>query len=153
MAEALGVAASVIAVIDLSAYVASWCSEYYANVENASHDIERFRRETQRLKETLEQVQSLCDGPNSAKLHASQTLRDRVEDCGIQLAQLATKLKPQTAQIVMHRFGIGALIWSFRSHEVDTIMKKLGNCRYNISFSFQDDQAYVSSTVLKYNRS
>jgi len=153
MAEAPGVAASVIAVIDLSANVVSWCSEYYANVENASHDIERLQRETQRLKETLEQVQSLCDGPNSAKLQASQILRNWVKDCGMQLAKLATELKPQTGQIVMHRFGIGGLIWPFRSHEVDAITKKLGNCRYNISFSFQDDQAYVSSTVLKYNRS
>jgi hypothetical protein len=82
------------------------------------------------------------------KLYASQTLRDRVKDCRIQLAKLATKLKLQTGQIVMHRFGIGGLIWPFRSHEVDTIMKKLRNCRYNISFIFQDDQAYVHRPYL-----
>ncbi|KAF7502268.1 hypothetical protein GJ744_006279 [Endocarpon pusillum] len=35
MAEAFGLAASVITVIDLSAKVASRCSEYYANVKNA----------------------------------------------------------------------------------------------------------------------
>ena len=57
MAEALGLAASVIAVIDLSAKVAAQCSEYYANVKNARDDIGRLQRETQQLKATLEQVQ------------------------------------------------------------------------------------------------
>jgi hypothetical protein len=41
MAEALGLAASVIAVIDLLAKVASRCSEYYANVKNVRDEIER----------------------------------------------------------------------------------------------------------------
>jgi hypothetical protein len=41
MADALGLASSVITVIDLSAKVASWCSIYYANVKNARDDIKR----------------------------------------------------------------------------------------------------------------
>ena len=40
MAE-LGLASSIITVIDLSAKVASWCSEYYANVKDARDDFER----------------------------------------------------------------------------------------------------------------
>jgi hypothetical protein len=40
IAEALGITASVITVIDLSAKVASRCSEYYANIKNARDDIE-----------------------------------------------------------------------------------------------------------------
>ncbi len=71
MAEVVGLAASVIAVIDLSAKVTSRCSEYHANVKNARDDIERLQGEAQRLKETLEQAQSLCNGPNYAKLQAS----------------------------------------------------------------------------------
>jgi hypothetical protein len=35
MAEALGITVSVIAVIDLSAKVASRCFKYYANIKNA----------------------------------------------------------------------------------------------------------------------
>jgi hypothetical protein len=45
MAEALGLATNVIAVIDLSARVASRCSEYYAKVKDARNDIERLQRE------------------------------------------------------------------------------------------------------------
>jgi hypothetical protein len=147
MAEALGLAASVIAVIDLSAKVASRCSEYYANVKNARDDIERLQGEAQRMKETLEQAQSLCNGPNCAKLQALQTLRDGVKDCRIQLAQLETKLEPRTSQKVMSRCGIRALKWPFRSAEVDGIMEKLGRCRDNISFNLLIDQAYVLLSI------
>lgn len=68
MAEALGLAASVIAVIELSAKVASRYSEYYANVKNAPDDIERLQKEAQGIKATLEMVQSLCDSPNGVML-------------------------------------------------------------------------------------
>lgn len=143
MAEALGIAASVIAVIDLSAKVASRCSEYYANVKNASDDIERLQREAQGLRAILERVQSLCDDPNGVKLQQSQSLRDRVKDCKKQLAQLETKLEPRTRNKLMSRYGMRALRWPLKSNEVDGIIKKLGNCKDNISFSLQVDQEYV----------
>ena len=143
MAEALGLATSVIAVIDLSAKVASWCSEYYANVKNARDDIERLQREAQGLKATLERVHSLCDGPNGVGLQNSQSLREGVEDCQKQLAQLEAKLEPRTKNKLMIRYGIRALKWPLKSNEVGTIMEKLGNCKDNISFSLQVDQEYV----------
>jgi hypothetical protein len=140
MAEALGLAASVIAVIDLSAKVASRCSEYYANVKNAPDDIERLQREAQGIKATLERIQSLCDGPNGVMLQESQSLREGVKDCQKQLAQLETKLEPRTTNKLMSRYGIRALRWPLKSKEVDRITKKLGNCKDNISFSLQVDQ-------------
>ncbi|OBT60675.1 hypothetical protein VE03_09889, partial [Pseudogymnoascus sp. 23342-1-I1] len=139
MAE-LGLASSVITVIDLSAKVASWCSEYYANVKNARDDIERLQREAQGLKATLERVQSLCDGPNGVKLQVSQSLREAVKDCKKQLDQLETKLEPRTTNKLMSRYGMRALRWPLKSKEVDGIIKKLGNCKDNISFSLQVDQ-------------
>jgi hypothetical protein len=36
-----------------------------------------------------------------------------------------------------------ALTWLFKSNEVDGIIKKLGNCKGNISFSLQVNQAYI----------
>ena len=140
MAEALGLAASVIAVIDLSAKVVSRCSKYYANVKNAGDDIERLQREAQGLKATLERVHSLCDGRNGIRLQESWSLREGVEGCQKQLAQLNAKLKPRTTNKLMSRCGMRALRWPLKSNEVDGIMKKLGNCRDNISFSLQVDQ-------------
>ncbi|KAM3066489.1 hypothetical protein ACMFMG_011987 [Clarireedia jacksonii] len=140
MAEALGIVASVIAVIDLSVKVASRCSEYYTNIKNARDDIERLQREAQGLKAILERVHSLCNGPNGIRLQDSQGLRKRVEDCQKQLAQLEAKLEPRTTKKLMSRYGIRALKWPFKSNEVDSIIEKLGNCKDNISFSLQVDQ-------------
>lgn len=143
MAEALGLAASVVTVIDLSAKIASRCSEYYTNVKNARDDIERLQRGAQGLKAALERVQALCDGPNGVKLQESQSLREGVKDCQKQLAELETKLEPRTRDKLMSRYGMRALRWPLKSNEVDGIMKKLGNCKDNISFSLQVDQEYV----------
>jgi predicted RNase H-like nuclease (RuvC/YqgF family) len=140
MAEGLGLAASVIAVIDLSVKVATLCSKYYTNVKNARGDIEHLQSEAQRLKETLEQVQSLCNSPNGAKLRESQSLRDRVEDSKVQLAQLKTKLESKNSQKAMRRFGRRALKWPFMSNEIDGIMKALGDCKDSISFILQVDE-------------
>jgi hypothetical protein len=148
MAEALGLAASVIAVIDLSAKVASRCSEYYANVKNARDDIERLQREAQGLEATLGRVHSLCDGPNGVKLQDPQSLCEGVKDCQKQLAQLEKKLQPRATEKLMSRYGKRALKWPLKSKEVDGIMKTLGKCRDNISFSLQVDQEYVVLFIL-----
>jgi polyhydroxyalkanoate synthesis regulator phasin len=148
MAEALGLTASVIAVIDLSAKVASRCSKYYADVKNTREDIERLQREAQGLEATLIRVQSLCDAPNGMQLHESQSLCEGVEDCKKQLAQLENKLEPRTRNKFISRCGIRALRWPLEKSQVDGIIDKLRNCRDNISFSLQVDQEYVVSSII-----
>lgn len=143
MAEALGLGASVIAVIDLSVKVAARCSEYYTNVKNAREDIERVQKETKRSKEIAQQIQSLCDGPNGPKLLSSQSLRDGVNECEKQLARIEAKLEPGTRNKLMRHYGGRALRWPFKSKEVDAILRQLGQCQGNISSSLQVDQMYV----------
>jgi hypothetical protein len=143
MAEALGLAASVIAIIELSAKVASLCFEYYNNVKNARDDIARLQREADRLKDTLKQIQSLLNGPNGAKLRASQNLHNGVADCLLQLADLETKLEPGKRHRVMRHFGGRALKWPFKNEEVEGIVKDLGRCKEMISLGLQVGQACV----------
>ncbi|KAJ8067013.1 hypothetical protein OCU04_004393 [Sclerotinia nivalis] len=140
MAEALGIVSSVIAVIDLSVKVASRCSEYYTNVKNARDDIGRLQSEAQGLKAILERVRSLCDGTNGVRLQDPQGLRKGVENCQKQLTQLEAKLEPRRINKLMSRHGIRALKWPFKSKEVDSLIKKLENCKANISLSLQVDQ-------------
>ncbi|KAB8293705.1 hypothetical protein EYC80_009191 [Monilinia laxa] len=140
MAEALGIVSSVIAVIDLSVKVTLRCSEYYTNVKNARDDIGRLQNEAQGLKAILERVCSICDGTNGVRLQDPQGLRKGVEDCQKQLAQLEAKLEPRGINKLMSHFGKRALKWPFKSKEVDSLIKKLENCKANISFSLQVDQ-------------
>ncbi|RYP17500.1 hypothetical protein DL765_004464 [Monosporascus sp. GIB2] len=142
--DGLASAASVIAVIDLSAKVASLCFQYSTAVKNAKSDIERLRREVDRLKTTLEGAQRLLDSPNGARLQTSQPLSDGLHDCASQLAKLETKLEKKlnrgTARRMMSSFGVRALKWPFESKDVDNIIQSLNNSRDTLSASLNIDQ-------------
>jgi uncharacterized membrane protein YccC len=144
MAEAVGLVASLFTVIQM----ASKISEYCGNVRNATDDMAHLRTEIERLKATFEQVQSLCEGPNGAELHSSDNLLGALKDCELLLAQLAKKLDPRLSNPrardrLTSRLRMHALIWPFKSKEVEEIMNKLRKCKDNISFGLQVDQAYV----------
>jgi phage host-nuclease inhibitor protein Gam len=86
--EGLGVAANVIAVIDLSAKVASLCFQYLTAVKDAKKDIERLQAEVGQVGDILREVQRLLHGPDGARLSASQTLCNSLKDCSLQLKEL-----------------------------------------------------------------
>jgi len=133
-------AASVIAVIDMSARVSSLCFQYYTNVGNARDDIARLRKQADGLMAIVKHLQPLLDGPNGAKFETSQNLRDALDDCLSQLAELEKKLDPGKARKAMRRIGIRALKWPFKSNEVEIIVKSLGRCMDAISLGLQVDQ-------------
>jgi uncharacterized protein YukE len=144
MAEPIGLVASLVTLIQMSSKICEYCG----NVRNATDDKEHLRKEIERLKATLEQVQSLCKGPTGAELQSSGNLLDAMKDCERLLAQVAQKLDPRmlsprardkwTSRLRMH-----ALTWPFKRKEVEEIMNKLRTCKDNISFGLQVDQAYV----------
>ena len=55
MAE-LGLVANVMAVVDLSAKIASSCYQYSRDVKDAKADIERFKREMDSISKLLQRV-------------------------------------------------------------------------------------------------
>ncbi|KAH7116445.1 hypothetical protein EDB81DRAFT_819588 [Dactylonectria macrodidyma] len=59
MAEAVGLAISVIAIIDLSAKVATLCLQYSTAVRNAGDDITRLQRRLNDLSTCLQRAQDL----------------------------------------------------------------------------------------------
>ncbi|RYP57916.1 hypothetical protein DL770_010551 [Monosporascus sp. CRB-9-2] len=142
--DGLGSAASVVAIIDLSAKVASLCFQYSTAVKNAKSDIERVRGEVDRLKTTLEGAQRLLDSPNGAKLQTSQHLSAGLDHCASQLAKLEEKLEEKinrgTARKMMSAFGLRALKWPFESKDVDNIIQNLNKCRDTLSTNLNIDQ-------------
>ncbi|RYP41559.1 hypothetical protein DL768_010475 [Monosporascus sp. mg162] len=142
--DGLGSAASVVAIIDLSAKVASLCFQYSTAVKNAKSDIERVRGEVDRLKTTLEGAQRLLDSPNGARLQTSQPFSEALHDCASQLAKLKAKLEKKlnrgTARKMMSAFGVRALKWPFESKDVDNIIQNLNNCRDTLSTNLTIDQ-------------
>jgi hypothetical protein len=123
--EGLGVAANVIAVVELSAKVASVCVQYSRAVKHAAKDIDRLQSELKGLQDLLQNVKQLLDGPNGARLSASPTVSKEIDACESQLRALDRRLNPSKSQKAMSRVGFRALKWPFETKEVYEIIGSL----------------------------
>ncbi|KAH7464012.1 hypothetical protein FOMA001_g17831 [Fusarium oxysporum f. sp. matthiolae] len=140
MAEVIGLAASVIAIIDLSAKVATLCLQYSTAVGNARDDIVRLRRRLDNLVTTLQGVRHLLSDLNNPALATSRKLLDSVEGCTTELAKLQGRLDSGKARMAMRRFGLRAFKWPFDSKEVSGIISNLERHEQTITLSLQIDQ-------------
>ncbi|KAH6986840.1 hypothetical protein EDB80DRAFT_655789 [Ilyonectria destructans] len=143
MAEAVGLAASVIAIIDLSAKVAVLCLQYSTAVGNARADITHLRSQLDDLGTTLQGVQHLLDNRNNQALATSRKLVDSVDGCTSELVQLQSRLDPGKAHKAMRRFGLRALKWPFDSKEVSDIVSNLERYERTITLGLQIDQTML----------
>ena len=138
--EGLGVAANIVAVVELSAKIASLCLAYSIAVKDAKTDINRLHTKVKELEEVAKGVQELIDGPRGAKLSTSQKLEQAVLSCYTQINAIKERLDPGRGRKAMSRFGLRALKWPFESKEVDKIIRDLENCNATISLALQVDQ-------------
>ncbi|RYP13088.1 hypothetical protein DL765_007037 [Monosporascus sp. GIB2] len=140
MAEAVGLAASVIAIIDLSAKVANLCFQYSTAVGNARADITCLRTRLDDIGTSLQGVRHLLDGQNYQELATSRELVDSLNGCTSELAQLQSRLDPGKAHKAMRRVGLRALKWPFDSKEVSGIVSSLEHYKQTIMLCLQVDQ-------------
>ncbi|KAG5746088.1 hypothetical protein H9Q70_011222 [Fusarium xylarioides] len=147
MAEALGVASSVFAVVELPTKVFSLCLQYSREVKNAKGDIERLREEVATFQTTAKELQTLVEGPRGKELKVSQQLTSAIEDGCSRLEDLEKRLQPSTGRKTIRRIGIRALKWPFESNEVKETIEDLGRCRGTISFALSIDQITILQNV------
>ena len=140
MAEAIGVAGSVIAVVELSAKVASLCLQYSKDVKHAKGDILRLRRQVNDLGNVVDSVQQLLDGPGGQRLRSSQNLLVAVQDGRSQLQGLLETLRRTAGREAMSRLSLRSLKWPFQSKDAEQIVQDLGRCTQTISLALQVDQ-------------
>ncbi|KAF4486673.1 Vegetative incompatibility protein HET-E-1 [Colletotrichum fructicola Nara gc5] len=146
MAEALGIAGTVLAIAELSAKIGSHCVEYYKAVKNAQDDITRVMEEVHSLGVIANNALDLLKGPRGAELKASGQLVTTVRRAEDLLKQLEFKLRPSTAREVFSRMHIlRALKWPFKSKEVEGVIKNIAQCTRTFSIGLQLDMA---TTVL-----
>ncbi|KZL85743.1 vegetative incompatibility protein het-e-1 [Colletotrichum incanum] len=146
MAEALGIAGTVLAIAELSAKIGSLCVEYYKAVKNAQDDITRVMEEVHSLGVIANNALDLLKGPRGAELKASGQLVTTVRRAEDLLKQLEFKLRPSTAREVFSRMHIlRALKWPFKSKEVEGVIKNIAQCTRTFSIGLQLDMA---TTVL-----
>ena len=139
--EGISGAASIIAVVDLSARVASLCFQYLVAVKDAKEDIKRLQGEVNSIKDVLGGVKQLLGGlDNNMRLLVTQKLSNSLEDCFLQLEAVQRRLEPGEARKVMSRFRVRALKWPFRSKEIEKIIHGLGRHKQAFSLALQVDQ-------------
>jgi Fungal N-terminal domain of STAND proteins len=138
--EGLGIATSVIAVIELSAKISSVCVQYSRAVKDATKDISRLQGELKSLQDVLEKVKPLLDGPNGSRLSASLPLSETLKGCLSQLQTLQSRLSPSIPRKYIGQIGLRALKWPFEIKEADKVVRQLERCKQSISLALQVDQ-------------
>ncbi|KAI1063961.1 hypothetical protein LB506_005763 [Fusarium annulatum] len=143
MAEAVGLAASIIAIVELSAKVGKLCVQYSTAAGNARADISRLQTRLKDLNVCLEAAQRLLDDPKNTALVTSRSLVDSLNACETELAEVRERLDPGSARKAMRRFGLRALKWPFESKEISTVTSNLEHYKQTITLCLQVDQTKI----------
>lgn len=138
--DGLSAAASVIAVIDISAKIASLCFQYSVAVKNAKEDIQRIQKKASDIGSTLGELRQGLGRPDGTRLPATRKLTESLQECLVLLQKLETQLEPGKTRKAMSRLGGRALKWPFKSKEIEKIVAILEKYEQTFSLSLQIDQ-------------
>ncbi|KAF2810840.1 uncharacterized protein BDZ99DRAFT_441438 [Mytilinidion resinicola] len=138
--DGLSAAASVAAIIDISAKVASLCFQYSVAVKDAKKDIECLQRKVTDITGLVEKIKQLSDGRDKARLSNTHGLSDSLKGCLQMLKELKEKLEPGKGHKAMSRFGLRALKWPFTSKQVENIVSGLERYEQILALALQVDQ-------------
>ena len=138
--DGLSAAASITAIIDISAKVASLCFQYSVAVKDAKKDIERLGRTITDVKNVLEEVKQLLNREDKTRLSTTHSLSDSLKEYSQQLQAMQTQLKLGKTRKVMNRIGMRALTWPFTSKQMEKSVADLEKYQRTFSLALQIDQ-------------
>jgi hypothetical protein len=121
----IGEAASIIAVIQITAQIYKLCSSYISEVKNAPKDVERLQSKTSSLHSVLEKIEQMLRGSKSARLTMSTSVLEPLKRCVTDLEELKAKLDAGKRKKSMSRVGLRSLRWPFTRKEVEKAIKML----------------------------
>jgi hypothetical protein len=124
--EGLGIAASLIGVIQLTGKVSSLGYGYISKVGQAQQDIENFLKELTSLEKFLELIDSYVKA-GSATSDALQALDEPLRTCRRELKNLELKLKPKKKKTAWFRkkMCLTSLMWPLKEKEVTEIIIRI----------------------------
>jgi hypothetical protein len=121
----IGEAASIVAVIQITAQVVKLCGGYLSEVNDARQDIERLRSKALSLQGVLEHAQRIVEDAKSDRLPASNSVLESLKQCVLDLQLLQTKLDPGKRGKIMKSFGLRAMKWPFTKMEFEKTVEML----------------------------
>ncbi|KAF1937030.1 hypothetical protein EJ02DRAFT_306486, partial [Clathrospora elynae] len=150
--DGLSGAASVIAVIDVSAKITALCFQYSIAVKDAKNDIERLERKVGDIERILENIKKLLEGQHKAQFSTTHDLFKSLKQCLQQLEQLKEQLEPGKTRKAMSRFGVRALKWPFTSKQVEKIVSDLEGYEHAFTLALQVDQTQLDYDARIYHQ-
>jgi hypothetical protein len=148
--DGLSVAASIIAVIQISGQVIDLCHAYYSEVKDARTDIQRLRDEMTSLRDVLSKLCDLAKTPGSTELSIFGLLNQPdgpVQRCLTDSIALVVTLNPGQGKSKMRQFGLRALKWPFSNKDVDKAIAVIARYKATFSLALAADHMYVEPFV------
>ncbi|KAF2821770.1 vegetative incompatibility protein HET-E-1 [Ophiobolus disseminans] len=145
--DGLSGAASVIAVIGISAKITSLCLQYADAVKDAKDDIERVQRKVSDITHILEKLKQLLNSRDKTRLSTTDNLFGSLGHCLQVLQDLKVTLEPGEGRKTMNRIGFRALRWPFTSKQVDKIVLNLEGYKQTFMSALQIDQIVLTLNI------
>ncbi|KAH9203373.1 hypothetical protein DL95DRAFT_504288 [Leptodontidium sp. 2 PMI_412] len=140
--DGLSGAASIIAVIDISAKIFELCQTYFAEVKEARKDIQRLRVGVTSLQDVMHDVKDLAEEPSSSRRSVFSRLTQHdgpVQQCERDLRRLLVQLEPGEGEVKMRRFGLRAFKWPFSSKDVDKRLQVINEHKATFTLALTSD--------------
>lgn len=115
----IGEAASIVAVVQITAQISKLCGGYLSEVKGAPKDVERLQSKISSLHSVLEKIEQVLMGSKSARLTTSTSVLESLKRCVIDLEELKAKLDAGRRKKPMSRVGLRSLRWPFTRKEVE----------------------------------
>jgi hypothetical protein len=156
MAEALGLAASIIAVLQITNSVVSVCYDYSAAVQGTSWELPRVRTEMESLRNVLQTLEPLAKQAEFASLVAGTRLptlnllcgpRGLLQNCFDEVKRLDERLKSPSWSDGFgpkRRAFIQALRWPLKEAETRKSLENIGRFKDTLVLAITADQTYAS---------
>lgn len=133
--EALGSAASIVSIIQITGSVIKICRGYVGEVKDAKEDIQYLVKVVEDFQVVLRKLHSLLDGENGQKLPVTQVLSRTILECQRDLERLTKKLhaaRPKEKNLgnrkrdkVVSYFDWRSIKWPFERKEVEKIVTRI----------------------------
>jgi hypothetical protein len=121
----IGEAASIVAVVQITAQISKLCGGYLSEVKSAPKEVERLQSKFSSLHSVLEKIEQMLMGSKSARLTMSTSVLESLKRCVIDLEELKAKLDAGRRKKPMSRVGLRCLRWPFTRKEVEKAVEML----------------------------
>ncbi|KAF8430253.1 vegetative incompatibility protein HET-E-1 [Tirmania nivea] len=152
MAEALGVVASGITVVELAGKVWSVCWQYYADVKNAKSEMKCLMDNIMALQIVFQHIQDLAKGPGATRLAASKPYLESISlELEKEFNRMLEVLQARLIREAKKNWLGRSLNWPFQKQEMEQFCHSLERHKTALTLAMNSDQ--ITAVIQIDNRS